>query len=85
MEFESIKNPITVYCDNQSSIVLVKNPIVHQRSKHVDIKFYFICDEINKGSILLEFIETEENVADVFTKPMTRIKLNTFRKIIVDK
>ena len=37
-----------------------------------------------KGFILLEYIETKKNVADMFTKPMTRIKLNTFRKVIVD-
>ena len=57
-----------------------KNLVVRQRSKHIDLKFQFICDEMNKGSILLE---TEKNVADVFTKPMTGIRLNTFRKIIV--
>ena len=51
-----------------------KNPVIHQRSKYI---------EINKGSILLESIETEKNVANVFMKPMTRIKLNPFRKIIV--
>ena len=38
---------------------------------------------MNKGSILLKYTETEKNVADMFTKPMTGIKLNTFRKIIV--
>ena len=67
---------------NQSSIVLAKNPVIHQRLKHIDIKFQFIHDEINKGSILSEYVETEKNVADVFMKPMTGIKLNTFRKII---
>ena len=45
--------------------------------------FQFIYDEIHKGSILLEYIETEKNVADKFTKPMTIIKLNIFRKVIV--
>ena len=83
MELESLKNPTTIHCDNQSSIVLAKNPVVYQRLKHIDIKFQFIHDKINKGSILLEYIETEKNVINVFTKPMTGIKLNTFRKIIV--
>ena len=69
MELESLKNPITTHCDNLSSIVLEKNP-VHQRLKYIDIKFQFIHDEINKGSILLEYIETEKNVSDMFTKPM---------------
>ena len=69
-ELESLKNSTTIHFDNQSNIVLAKNPVVHQRSKHTDIKFQFICDEINKGSILLEYIETEKNVANKFTKPM---------------
>ena len=50
--------------------------------QHIDIKFQFV-HEVNKGSILLEYIEKGKNVADVFTKPMTGIKLNTFRKVIV--
>ena len=82
-ELESLKHPTTIHYDNQSRIVLAKNPVVLQRSKHINIKFQFICDEINIGSIVLESIETEKNVADVFRKPMTGIKLNTFRKIIV--
>ena len=82
-ELELLKNPITIHCDYQSSIVLAKIPVVHQRSKYIDIKFQFICDEINKRLILLEYIETEKNVADVSIKLMIGIKLNTFRKILV--
>ena len=49
-ELESLKNPTTIHCDNQSSIVFSKkNQVVHQRSKYIDIKFKFIHDEINKG------------------------------------
>ena len=65
MEIESLKHPTTIHCDNLSSIVLAKYPVVHQRSKHIDIKFQFIRDGINKGSILFEYIETEKNVADI--------------------
>ena len=41
-ELKSLKNPTTIYCNNQSSIVLAKNPVVHQRSKHIDIKFVYM-------------------------------------------
>ena len=85
-ELESLKHPKTIHCDNQSSIVWAKKnkkTVIHQRLKHIDINFQFIRDEINQGSILLEYIETEKNVADMFTKPMTGIKLNTFRKVKV--
>ena len=60
IELESLKHPTTIHCDNQSSIVLAKNPTIHQRSNHIDIKFQFICDEIDKRSILLEYIEAEK-------------------------
>ena len=58
-ELESLKHPI-IYCDNQSSIVLAKKTVINQISKHIDIKVPFIRDEINKGSILLEYIETKK-------------------------
>ena len=79
-ELESLKNLTTIHCDDQSSIVLEKNPVVHQRWYWYKISFYTWW---NKGSVLLESIETEKNVTDVFTKLMTRIRLNTFWKIIV--
>ena len=83
-ELESLKHLTTIY-DNQSSIVLVKKPVIHQKSKLIDIKFQYICDEINKVSFFfLEYLETEKNVADIFMEPMARIKLNTFRKVLVD-
>ena len=47
MELESLRNPKSIHYDNQSSIVLAKDPVVHQRSKHIDIKFQFIRDKIN--------------------------------------
>ena len=82
MELESLKNPTTIHCDNPSSIFWQKKQSFI-KDQNIFIKFHFICDEINKGSILLEYIEAEKNVANMFTKPITEIKLNTFRKIIV--
>ena len=53
-KLESFKQSTTIYSDNQSSIVSEKKTVIHQRSKHLDIRFQFIREEINKGSILLE-------------------------------
>ena len=79
MELESLKNPTFIHCDNQSSIVLTKNPVVHQRSKN---SVYTWWNKLRVHSFRIH--ETEKNVADVITRPMTGIKLNTFRKIVVD-
>lgn len=74
-----------VMIDNQGAMNLAKTPVQHQRSKHIDIKYHFIRSEIQEGRISLEYVPTEENVADVFTKPASRIKLERFRRIMLGK
>jgi hypothetical protein len=66
---------VTLYCDNQGALALAKNPVQHQRSKHIDIRYHFIRDEVQKGTIQLIYVPSEQNVADIFTKPATRVKL----------
>ena len=61
---------IPILCDNTSAINLAKNPIQHSRSKHIDIKHHFIRDHVQKGDIKLSFVNTEDQIADVFTKPL---------------
>ena len=78
-ELESLKHLTTIHCDNKSNIVLVKNPVVHQRSNYIDIKFQFIRDEINKGSILLEYIETEK-CRQCVNEANNRNKIEHFQK-----
>ncbi|CAM1292454.1 Uncharacterised protein r2_g164 [Pycnogonum litorale] len=67
---------ILLHVDNQGAIALAKNPVYHQRSKHIDIKYHFVRSEILKGNINLQYIQTEYNIADVFTKPVTKVRLN---------
>ena len=69
-------------CDNQGTIALAKNPIKQQRTKHVDIKYHFIRDEICRGSINMAYIPSEENLADIFTKPVSSYKLKKFKDAI---
>ena len=69
-------------CDNQGTIALAKNPIKQQRTKHVDIKYHFIRDEILKGAVSMSYIPTEDNLADIFTKPLSSIKLRKFMRHI---
>ena len=71
-------NPINVFVDNQGAIELAKNPIHHQRSKHIDICDHFIRNEIQNGNIKLVYVPSSENRADMFTKPVTRAKLSYF-------
>ena len=75
------ENKPTVLCsDNQGAIALAKNPVNHQRSKHIDIKYHFIRSQIGNGKIELVYVPSENNIADVFTKPLGKIKFQAFVK-----
>ena len=69
--------------DNQGAMNLAKNPVHHQRTKHIDIKYHFIRLEIQEGRINVEYVPTEQNMADVFTKAASKNKLENFRAIML--
>ena len=62
--------PTTIYCDSSSAIDLSKNHVHHSRTKHIDIRHHFIRDHQDKKDISLEHIDTEKQLADIFTKPL---------------
>ena len=51
-------HPPALMVDNQPAIALVKNPVLHDRSKHIDVKFHFLRDYVDGGQIVIEFVET---------------------------
>ena len=53
----------------------------HQRSKHIDIRFHYIRDEIKNGTVTLFYVQSNDNIADIFTKPAIRQKLDKFKFI----
>ena len=57
-----------IYIDNQSTICIVKNPVFHQRTKHIEIRHHFIRDAYEKHLIQVQKVDTENNVADLLTK-----------------
>eukprot|EP00253_Pinus_taeda_P004217 PITA_04217 len=69
--------PLMIYCDNQSCIKLTENPIIRDRSKHFGIKYHFIRDYVQKGALKLEYIATDEQVADILTKPYHGARMST--------
>lgn len=71
-------NCMEIYCDNTSSIKLSRNPVMHRRTKHIDVRYHYIRDLTNQEVVKLVFCGTEEQVADIMTKP---IKLETFMKL----
>jgi hypothetical protein len=68
-----------ILCDNQSCIKLSENPVFHDRSKHIEIRYHYIRDMVQKGAMRLQYVAIDEQVADVLTKPLSRMKFEYFR------
>jgi hypothetical protein len=68
----------TILCDKQSCINMKKNPIFHDKSKHTEIRYHYIRDMVQRGAIKLQYVSTNEQVADVLTKPLSRVNFEQF-------
>ena len=71
-----------IFCDNQGAIALAKDPQFHSRMKHVEIQHNFVREKVNNGTIQLEYINTESQVADGLTKALDKGRFQTFRNAI---
>ncbi|CAM8981023.1 unnamed protein product [Rhodiola kirilowii] len=67
-----------IYCDNNSAIKLSKNPVLHGRSKHIDVRYHFLRDLTKDGIVELMHCKSEDQIADILTKPL---KIATFVKL----
>ncbi|KAJ9557371.1 hypothetical protein OSB04_011985 [Centaurea solstitialis] len=67
-DFGYTMNQIPIYCDSQSAIQITANPVQHSKTKHIDIRYHFIKDHVEKGNIELYFVESDLQLADLFTK-----------------
>ncbi|MDV3193922.1 MAG: Ty1/Copia family ribonuclease HI, partial [Sweet potato little leaf phytoplasma] len=74
-----VSQPPSLRCDNSSALQLAKNPIFHGLTKHVEIDFHFVRERVAKKDILLHFVPTQHQLADLFTKPLTRDRLQFLR------
>ncbi|GJZ38229.1 hypothetical protein Tco_0584420 [Tanacetum coccineum] len=69
-------NKIPLYCDNKSVIALCYNNVQHSRSKHIDVRYHFIEEQMKNGVVELYFVRTEYQLADIFTKALPRERFN---------
>lgn len=75
MGFEKfVKDPINVYCDNQSAIELSKSAIYHKRNKYIDISFHFTRELVERKVITIQYLRTESMMADILTKSLSKDK-----------
>jgi hypothetical protein len=68
-----------IHCDNQSCVKLSENLFFHDKSKHIEIKYHDIRDMVQRGVVELQYISTNEMIADILTKPLSRVKYEHFR------
>nr|GEX61363.1 hypothetical protein [Tanacetum cinerariifolium] len=69
-------NKIPIYCDSKSSIAISCNPVQHSRTKHITVRYHFIKEHVEKGTIELYFVNTDYQLADIFTKSLPTDRFN---------
>ena len=82
MDNENDFTCVNIFEDNQGAIALSKNPVNRQRSKHIDIRYHFIRNAVEEGKVIIHYCPTEDMAADVLTKPMTKFKVQKFKKYL---
>jgi len=80
---ELAEGPSLIYQDNQASISMATNVRVSSKSKHIQVRHHFVRELIEDGSIVLEYMPTQEMIADIFTKPLGRVLFQKLRDLIV--
>jgi hypothetical protein len=61
---------VHLMCDSSNAICLAHNPVFHRRAKHIKVRHHFLRDQVETGEIEMKFIDTERQLADIFTKPL---------------
>jgi hypothetical protein len=75
----TLHKPVTLFSDNLSATYMATNPVLHQRTKHIDIDTKFIREKLNNGDLQITHISTENQIADIFTKPLTTSRFQFLR------
>ena len=68
------EKPLTISCDNQGAIALVKDNKFHSRTKHINLQYHFIHEAVEDGKINVKYVPTDYNVLDIFTKALPKPK-----------
>jgi hypothetical protein len=70
---------VPLQCDSTSAISVAKNPVLHSKTKHIELKYLFLRDNVEKGKIALIHVPTHDRLADIFTKPLNQATFTRLR------
>ena len=79
-DYGIVLDSFSVFYDNTSAINVSKNLVQHSRTKHIDIRHHFIRDLVESNVLILEFVETEKQLANIFTKALDFVRFEFLRK-----
>jgi hypothetical protein len=74
-----------IYLDNKSVIDLAKNLVHHERNKHIDVKFYFIREQVKEKKVELIYVNSEDQITNIFTKPLPTMKFEKCKNLLCMK
>ncbi|KAM7466521.1 hypothetical protein LguiB_014083 [Lonicera macranthoides] len=81
-DYKVEQGSMILFCDNMSAINISKNPVQHSRTKHIDIRHHFIRDLVDSKIIQIEYVDTKNQLADLFTKPLDKERFQELRKAL---
>ena len=76
--FGQIPGPTIIHCDNQSCIQMLVILVFHDKTKHIEIRYHYISDMVQKGVVELQYVSTDDQTVDILTKHFLGQSLNTF-------
>ena len=79
-DFGIVSSKILIKCDNTSIINLSKNPVQHSKSKHIEIRHHFIREHIENEDVILDYINSKDQIANIFTKPVREDRFCSLRR-----
>nr|GEU83812.1 copia protein [Tanacetum cinerariifolium] len=82
IDYDVRLDDVPIMCDNNDTIDLIKNPVQHSRTKHIEIRHHFLHDNVQKRHISIEKVSSVDNIADILTKPLKRESFNYLRLVL---
>ncbi|MCO5559088.1 hypothetical protein L7F22_012680 [Adiantum nelumboides] len=70
----------TIYTDSQSALAVARNPVFHACTKHIEVHYHYVRERLSAGEISLAYVPTQYNLADLFTKALSRETFEAFHK-----